>query len=238
MAVVWSMFDGSGLGLLEWAKAGHTCLAFNYDDADHGDYCELSARIEHPNIRYINVWIDWYFVELVKRGAFRKPDFIMAFPPCTDLANSGSRAWAKKREEDPDFQIKAMRVARIAEEVANFFDVPYMIENPAGMLSTLWRKPNFYFDPWEYGKYLPESDVHPFFPDIINARDSYPKKTGIWSGNGFVRPAKWAIDVLPGYSEQYKRLGGNSPRTKVIRSLTPRGFARAVFLANSLRILK
>lgn len=238
MAVIWSMFDGSGLGLLEWAKAGHTCLAFNYDDADHGDYCKFDARIDHPNIRYINAWIDGAFAERAKEGCWQEPDFIMAFPPCTDLAVSGAPAFPGKRLKDPDFQIKATRTARIAEEIAEFFDVPYMIENPRSVLSTTWRKPDYMFDPWEYGCYLPEDDEHPFFPELINARDSYPKKTCLWTGNGFVMPGKNPVYVEPGYSKQYHKLGGKSKRTKVIRSLTPRGFARAVFLANSLRILK
>lgn len=80
---------------------------------------------------------------------------------------------------------------------------------------------------------MPEDDLHPFFSDLIKPRDAYPKKTCIWSGNGFKWPHTSPVDVNDGYSDQHKKLGGKSKRTKVIRSLTPRGFARAVFLANS-----
>ena len=62
--------------------------------------------------------------------------------------------------------------------------------------------------------------------------DAYLKKTCIWSGNRFVMPSKKPVNVDPGYSDQYKKLGGKSLKTKNIRSATPRGFAKAVFLAN------
>lgn len=88
---------------------------------------------------------------------------------------------------DLDFVDRAMN--------GDFFEVPYMIENPRSVLSTQWRKPDHSFDPWEYGGYLPE---------------------------------KKPVFVEKGYSKQYSRLGGKSARTKLIRSLTPRGFAIAV----------
>ena len=46
--------------------------------------------------------------------------------------------------------------------------------------------------------------------------------------NGFRMPEKKPVFVEKGYSKQYSRLGGKSARTKLIRSLTPRGFAIAV----------
>lgn len=67
----------------------------------------------------------------------------------------------------------------------------------------------------------------PAFPRK-RARDSYPKLTCLWTGNGFRMPEKKPVFVEKGYSKQYSRLGGKSARTKLIRSLTPRGFAIAV----------
>ena len=45
-------------------------------------------------------------------------------------------------------------------------------------------------------------------------------------------PGKKYVHVDDGYSDQHKKLGGKSLKTKNIRSATPRGFAKAVFLAN------
>ena len=223
---IWSLFDGSGLMIERAAEMGHKCYCFNYSEADHGSY--LDYRIYGRGIRYRNEFIDLDFVDRAMNGDFGTPDIIYAFPPCTDLAVSGAPAFPRKRAKDPAFQLKAVRTAKIAAYQGDFFEVPYMIENPRSVLSTQWRKPDHSFDPWEYGGYLPEDDVHPLFPEYINARDSYPKLTCLWTGNGFRMPEKKPVFVEKGYSKQYSRLGGKSARTKLIRSLTPRGFAIAV----------
>lgn len=225
--VIWSLFDGSGLAVKDWAEAGHTCYCFNFDESDHGSYGDLNAKVEHENIKYVNAWIDANF------DFDAKPDLILTFPPCTDLAVSGSRHFDRKRQANPNFQIEAAETCKVAFNLAEKYGVPYMIENPVSVLSSLWRKPDNTFHPYEYGGYLPEDDSHPFFSDLIKPRDAYPKKTCIWSGNGFKWPEAAPVDVNDGYSDQHKKLGGKSKKTKVIRSLTPRGFARAVFLANS-----
>lgn len=232
MKVVWSLFDGSGIMGLPWAEAGYQVYCFNADDADHGPYDKFHARNIHENIKYVNAWIDINFMNAAIAGVYGKPNIIFAFPPCTDMSVSGSRAFESKRKKDPMFQEKAVFTALIASKIADHFNVPYVVENPVSVLSSFWRKPDHIFNPWEYGGYLPENDVHPFFPEYINPRDSYPKKTCFWTGNGFKMPEKKIVPVKEGYSNQYHKLGGKSAKTKVIRSLTPRGIAIAVFRAN------
>lgn len=159
---------------------------------------------------------------------------VVGFPECTDLAVSGSRHFARKLAADPDCQKKATELAKLVEAVGNAASAPWFAENPVSVLSTLWRKPNHIFHPYEYGGYLPEHDTHPLYPEIINPRDAYPKKTCLWTGNGFRMPPKRPVKVpcnpdgTVAYSEQYKKLGGKSLRTKNIRSATPRGFAIAL----------
>ena len=73
-------------------------------------------------------------------------DLIIAHPPCTHLAVSGARHFEKKRadgrqQQGIDF---FMRVANI--------DVPKLaVENPIGIMSTLYRKPDQIIQPYEYG---------------------------------------------------------------------------------------
>lgn len=43
--VVWSLFDGSGGAVIDWAKAGYLCLCFNAEGADHGSYAEVITII-------------------------------------------------------------------------------------------------------------------------------------------------------------------------------------------------
>ena len=230
---VWCLFDGSGLMGQPWAERGYQVYCINSERADHGVYKD--ARVEHPLIKYINYHIepeDDLWMNFWKAGAVLKPGIILAFPPCTDLASSGAVHFARKAEADPEFQNKAAQLAQVAQGLANKFGCPYMVENPIGRLSTLWRKPDFIFQPYEYGGYLPATYEHPFFPEYIKPRDAYPKKTCIWCGNGFIKPEPKPVPVEAGYSTQHNKLGGKSAKTKLIRSLTPRGFAEAVFLAN------
>lgn len=233
MRVIWSLFDGSGIMGLPWAEAGHRVVCFNADDGDHGSYSKLNAKVLHDNISFVNAWIDNTFIRKSIDGLYGPtPDIVFAFPPCTDLAVSGAAHFARKAEQNPAFQFNAVRVCRVAQRLADELGVPYMIENPVSVLSTMWRKPDNTFQPFEFGAYLTEGDVHPFFPEYIRPQDAYPKKTCIWSGNGFVFPDKRPVAVSIGYSDQHTRLGGKSVKTKTIRSLTPRGFAAAVYEAN------
>ena len=76
------------------------------------------------------------------------------------------------------------------------------------------------------------------FIEYINARDAYPKKTCLWTGNGFVMPDKMEVDTPKDengkalYSKQHSKLGGKSTKTKNIRSASPRGVMKAIYLAN------
>lgn len=128
--IIWSLFSGSGLDALPFAEKGHTVKCFNYDDADHGDYASHGARIEHSRIEYINAYIDADFARKSIVGHCGRVDMILALPSCTDFAVSGSRHFARRREADPDFQNEAAATARIAADIAESLNVPYMIENP------------------------------------------------------------------------------------------------------------
>ena len=164
---------------------------------------------------------------------------IYAFPPCTDLAVSGARFFATKAAANPSYRAEAMALVYLGRDIGERYGVTYIIENPISVISSLWRRPDYKFSPYHYGGYLPEDDVSPY-PDIIPARDAYTKKTCLWTGNGFVMPAIRPVDPEKfkdkngnNYAGPHWKLGGKSLRTKNIRSATPRGFARAVFLANS-----
>lgn len=231
--VIYSLFDGSGYMVKPWADAGYKCYCFNSTEGDHGGYEQV--RIEHPNITYVECWIDTGFPLFVAMAGLPLPGVVFSFPPCTDLTNAGSRHWAAKAEVNSRFQDEAAAVCRIAAEFADSLRVPYMIENPVGKLSSLWRKPDAIIQPFQFGGYLPEDDEHPAFPDIIPARDGYQKTTCLWTGNGFVMPEVKAVPNNSRDNPGWKKLGGKSKRTKLIRSLTPRGFASAVMIANSTK---
>jgi len=157
---------------------------------------------------------------------------VLGFPPCTDLAVSGAAHFAKKAAADARYRDKAMKLVYTVRDMAKQIGCPWVIENPVSVISSEWRKPDHIFHPWEYGGYLPKDDVHPRYPEYIEPRDAYPKKTCYWTGGGFIMPDKKPVPVEPGYSLQHLKLGGKSEKTKRIRSASPRGIAQAIFEAN------
>ena len=73
-------------------------------------------------------------------------DVIVAFPPCTDLAVSGARYFKEKRKDG--------RQQRSIEFFMKFVNAKcnhIAIENPIGIMSTYYRKPNQIIQPWQFG---------------------------------------------------------------------------------------
>lgn len=72
-------------------------------------------------------------------------DIVIAFPPCTHLAVSGARWFEEKRKEGRqqaaiDFFVRFTRVRG-----------KFAIENPVGIMSSLYRKPDQIIQPWQFG---------------------------------------------------------------------------------------
>lgn len=146
------------------------------------------------------------------------PCFVAAFPPCTHVAVSGSKHFKAK---GLDKLIEALETLNACRKICEAAGCPYMIENPVSVFSSYWREPDHYFHPWQFTRFA--------------LGDHYTKKTCLWTGGGFVMP-----DPCPDAS-----LSGNAPDDRIhkatpsedrgdIRSETPKGFARAVFMAQSI----
>jgi hypothetical protein len=223
------LYDLTGFAAQPWIEAGYECWLF---DGQHPQGITREGQLNK-----VGMWFEWCDIEtaayLIADIVGTGVEIVIGFPECTDLAVSGAAHFDKKRSADPLFQHKATELAKLVECVGNVFGCPWVAENPVSVLATLWRKPDYSFHPYEYGGYLPENDEHPLYPEYIKPRDAYPKKTCLWSGNGFVMPEKKPVPVESGYSDQHKKLGGKSLKTKNIRSATPRGFAKALFAANA-----
>lgn len=74
-------------------------------------------------------------------------DIVIAHPPCTDLAVSGARWFAEKRADG--------RQQMSIDFFMIFTCLPYRtkvaIENPIGIMSTHYRKPDQIIQPWQFG---------------------------------------------------------------------------------------
>ena len=194
--IVISCFDKSTNMVKPWAEAGYLCYCVDLQHA--------SGETREGNI--------------IKVGAdmkeWRPPNepiaFAAFFPPCTDVAVSGAR-WFK--DKGLGALIKALSLFDISIKIAEWSKAPYLIENPVSTVSTYWRKPDYTFDPCDYG-------------------DPYTKKTCLWTGGGFVMPQKNRVEPTQG--SKMHLLPPSSDRAD-LRSETPMGFAKAVYEANCQR---
>jgi len=72
-------------------------------------------------------------------------DLVIAFPPCTHLACSGAKWFAEKiadgrQQQGVDFFMEFTRL-----------DCPWVVENPIGVMSKKFRKPDQIVQPWWFG---------------------------------------------------------------------------------------
>lgn len=223
-----------------WAKAGHDCICVDILHPQDGRFEEFGAG----SISFIK--LDLYeesSYETLAENLSGK-GIIFGFPVCTQLAYSGARHWESKKLINRNFQLDAIKPVLHIENLAKRLSWPYMIENPKSALAKLWRAPDYTFNPYEYGGYLPSQDEHPLYPSIIPPRDAYEKETYIWASKDFIMPPKspvqfqfklyrrWNGELLK-VSNIVAKTGGDSAKTKAIRSATPRGFATAVQIHNA-----
>lgn len=153
-------------------------------------------------------------------------DLIIAHPPCTYLTITGNRWFDVEKYGE-----EAVERARLREEAVDFF-MKFVeakckriaIENPVGCMSTRYRIPDCIIQPWEFG-------------------DPFMKKTCLWLKN---LPQLYPTDKLEleprtelgqymgalyyATDENGKKLPWNDPRTRVERSKTYFGVARAMAL--------
>ena len=198
-----SCFDKTGIMARPWLEAGVPCwiVDLQHPKGYHRD--GLLTRVGGDMLEFIP-----------PRG---NCIFAAFFPPCTDLAVSGSR-WMK--DKGLGTLIDALTLFKRAVDLAESLDAPYLIENPVNTVSTYWREPDYKFNPCDYG-------------------DPYTKQTWLWTGGGFIMPpvihpgdlfdTPTAVEPTEG-SKMHKLPPG--PERANLRSQTPEGFARAVFNTN------
>ena len=75
-----------------------------------------------------------------------KWDLMIAFPPCTHLAVSGAAWFAEKRKDG-----RQQAAIDFFMQFANHPIEYIAIENPVSIMSTKWRKPDQYIQPYEFG---------------------------------------------------------------------------------------
>lgn len=126
-------------------------------------------------------------------------DMVIAHPPCTDLAVSGARWFAEKRADG--------RQEASARFFRGFVDCAplWCIENPVGIMSRLYRKPDQIVQPWQFGH-------------------GETKATCLWLGG---LPPLTPTQIVEGREARVHRMPPGPDRWK-LRSITYAGIAEAM----------
>lgn len=234
--------DLTGIAAKPWVEAGYRAVLVDPQHEQtgiHGAVEKISATILEAMPRISTIIRTENVV------------FVMGFPPCTDVAVSGSRWFESKRAKDPHFQTKAALVAEQCRMVGLAAGCPWAFENPVSVFSSIFGSPGYTFHPYQFTNLVPD--------------DNYTKQTCLWTGNGFVSPTEDIHPMVAAAIERVKQhFGRMVPKKKAlevfsfhgenlitdwypdnrihdcppsderanIRSATPEGFSRAVFLAN------
>jgi len=220
MKTVISLCDLTGHMVQPWVEAGYNAFLV---DPQHG----FTRTETMPNGATITRFAGTIeeampaIAELIRSG---KVAAVFGFPPCTHLAVSGAKHFKRKMTDKkwehyqgPNMWIDAMRIVQECANIGQLSGAPWFLENPVSRISTLWRKPDHIFHPWEYTAYEPE--------------DAYTKKTCLWVGGGFIMPEPAIAENMPEPDDRIHKASPGPERAN-IRSVTPMGFARAVFAAN------
>lgn len=175
---------------LEFRKLGHEAYSCDLAQCSGG----------HP---------EWHLQQDVIPLLSQSWDMIIAFPPCTDLAVSGAAHFAQKHRDGRQYASIEFFLAFTRTSCPKV-----AIENPVGIMSTVYRKPDQIIQPYEFGH--PES-----------------KKTCLWlKGLPLLKPTNILTKPAFGYWENQtpsgqNKLGPSKDRAK-IRSKTYEGIAKAM----------
>ncbi len=133
-------------------------------------------------------------------------DMMIAHPPCTHLAVSGARYFEEKRKDG-----RQQAAIDFFMQLANASIPRIAIENPVGIMSRIYRKPDQIIQPWMFG-------------------EDASKKTCLWlKGLPKLQPTK--VIIKERYANQTASGQNNlppSPDRWKLRSKTYQGIANAI----------
>lgn len=138
-------------------------------------------------------------------------DLMIAHPPCDHLAVSGARWFPEKRKDG-----RQQKAIDFFMDLINAPIEKIAVENPVGIMSTLYRKPDQIINPWQFG-------------------DPFQNRTCLWLKNlPLLEPTKIVdkgetITFKSGkkMAKWYSILENDENRAK-IRSITFQGVANAM----------
>jgi site-specific DNA-cytosine methylase len=168
---------------IEFRNKGHNAYSCDIENCSGG----------HP---------EWHIKDDLINHLNDRWDLIIAFPPCTNLCVSGAR-WFKYKLCEQTASIAFFM--RIWDAYLNGNTKSICIENPIGIMSTRFRKPDQIIQPWQFGH-------------------GETKATCLWLGN---LPLLKSTNIVNGRENRIHKLPPSNNRAK-IRSKTYAGIAKAM----------
>jgi hypothetical protein len=203
--IVLSLCDRTGVMVKPWIEAGYDAVIV---DRQHTHGTEAYGRLTR-------VGCDITAIDAKNALAWWNPVMVFAFPACTNRAVSGAKHFKRKGLEALH---ESLSLVIACKRICDASGAPWLIENPVSTLSSYWRKPDAYVHPWMFAGW--NEDVE---------KENYTKKTGLWVGGGFVLPGQ--NPAPPPHRDDIHKMAPSADRGDR-RSVTPSGFARAVFESN------
>lgn len=165
----------------------------------------------------LNGYCTFVTMDKISHNIETKWDMIIAHPPCTRLCNSGQR-WLyygdieyqekKKKEQEKAIKFFMKFILADCEHIA--------VENPMGIMSTLYRKPDCIYNPYDF---IGETECKKTclwlkgLPPLVPTQNITKEQRthGIWKAYF-----------------NHKQYAWNDPMTAKMRSKTPSGVAKAM----------
>lgn len=201
---------------LEFRKKGHEAYSCDIQECS-GNHPEW--HILEDVTKILNGFCEFKTQNGEKKSIKSKWDMIIAFPPCTHLSSTGQWAYTKGYK-DPKLKEKG---AEFFMKMINADCDKIAVENPIGIMSTRYRKPDQIIQPYMFGEEAQKStclwlkNLPLLKPTNIVGKGE--KK--IWTNKDGVTKAypKWLFEALKAKTKE--------ERSK-IRSKTFWGIAKAM----------
>lgn len=211
---------------IEFRKLGHEAYSC---DIEHCSGGHPEWHIQSDVLPLLNGKCEFQTVDGTQHSIDGKWDMIIAFPPCTYLTVAGNRWFnedkygdsARKRKEERGKAVKFFM------QFANADCERISIENPIGVMSTEYRKPDQIIQPWMFGHNASKGtclwlkNLQKLIPtDIVQDKEKRKENQQVGQDGkllGFMTK-----------DDSGKIMRYNDPETAKIRSKTFPGVARAM----------
>ena len=182
---------------IAFREKGHNAFSCDIEPCSGG---HPECHIQQDVLPLLNGRCGFKTMDGIEHSIDGKWDLIIAFPPCTHLAVSGARYFEQKRKDGRqkqgiDFFMKFIKAD--CDKIA--------IENPIGIMSTHYRKPDQIIQPWMFGH-------------------GETKATCLWMKN---LPTLEPTNIVDGREQRVWRMPPGPERAKK-RSKTYEGIAKAM----------